>query len=172
MLLFAASVAWTGTRRVWWALWMLVVTMPFIGMHAFAPTRRHFRILVHPLSSSTPRLNVDALSTSSLPPLPEGAHRLIMMRHGESEFNKVTIFTGWCDVALTRRGEVEAIEAGEVFQSLEMTFRKCYTSVLTRSIVTAHRSLEAAGVSYTPLVYDWRLNERYVYIFQLGLLCA
>ena len=67
----------------------------------------------------------------------------------------------WCDVSLTQRGVVEAIEAGEVFASHGLTFRKCYCSLLTRSIVTAHRSLEAAGIAYTPLEYDWRLNERH-----------
>lgn len=83
------------------------------------------------------------------------------MRHGESEFNNANIFTGWCDVALTPRGVVESVEAGEVFRSLGVSFRKCYASLLTRSIVTAHRCLEAAGVAYTPLVYDWRFNERH-----------
>jgi 2,3-bisphosphoglycerate-dependent phosphoglycerate mutase len=62
---------------------------------------------------------------------------------------------------LTKRGRVEAEEAGQVFASHGLTFRKCYSSVLTRAIVTAHRSLETAGVSYTPLQYDWRLNERH-----------
>jgi 2,3-bisphosphoglycerate-dependent phosphoglycerate mutase len=83
------------------------------------------------------------------------------MRHGESEFNNANIFTGWCDVALTPRGRVEASEAGEVFRSHLLTFRHCYCSMLTRSIVTAHRALEAGGVSYTPISYDWRLNERH-----------
>ena len=83
------------------------------------------------------------------------------MRHGESEFNNANIFTGWCDVALTPRGVVEATEAGDVFLSHQLQFRKCYVSLLTRSIVTAHRSLEAAGVAYTPLEYDWRWNERH-----------
>jgi 2,3-bisphosphoglycerate-dependent phosphoglycerate mutase len=58
-------------------------------------------------------------------------------------------------------GVVEAVEAGQVFRSHELTFRKCYASLLSRSIVTAHRSLEAAGISYTPIEYDWRLNERH-----------
>jgi len=58
-------------------------------------------------------------------------------------------------------GVVEAIEAGQVFRSHGLTFRKCYASLLTRSIVTAQRALEAAGVSYTPLEYEWRLNERH-----------
>jgi 2,3-bisphosphoglycerate-dependent phosphoglycerate mutase len=83
------------------------------------------------------------------------------MRHGESEFNNANVFTGWCDVALTPRGVVEAIEAGQVFRSHELTFRKCYASLLTRSIVTAYRSLETAGIAYTPLEYDWRWNERH-----------
>lgn len=98
---------------------------------------------------------------ATLPPVPHGAHRIVLMRHGESEFNNANVFTGWCDVFLTPRGVVEAVEAGEVFRSHELTFRKCYTSLLTRSIVTAQRSLEAAGCAYVPLVYDWRINERH-----------
>lgn len=99
--------------------------------------------------------------SSSLAPVPDHAHRIVLMRHGESAFNNANVFTGWCDVALTQRGIVEANEAGEVFASHNLTFRKCYSSLLTRSIVTAQRSLEAAGVSYTPMEYDWRLNERH-----------
>jgi 2,3-bisphosphoglycerate-dependent phosphoglycerate mutase len=71
------------------------------------------------------------------------------------------MIAGWCDVALTQRGIVEANEAGEVFQSHNLNFRKCYASLLSRSIVTAQRALEAVGVSYTPMEYDWRLNERH-----------
>jgi bisphosphoglycerate-dependent phosphoglycerate mutase len=102
-----------------------------------------------------------ASANQQLPPVPRHAHRVVLMRHGESEFNNANIFTGWCDVALTPRGVVEAVEAGEVFRSLAVSFRKCYTSLLTRSIITAHRCLEAAGVAYTPLMYDWRFNERH-----------
>jgi Histidine phosphatase superfamily (branch 1) len=103
--------------------------------------------------------SINAMTT--LPPMPPNSHRVVMMRHGESEFNNANVFTGWCDIALTQRGVVEAIEAGQVFASHRMYFRKCYSSVLTRSIVTAQRSLEAAGVAPTPLHYDWRLNERH-----------
>jgi len=63
-------------------------------------------------------------------------------------FDNTNIFTGWCDMALTQRGVVESIEAGQVFASHELTFRKCYSSLLTRAIVTAQRSLEAGGISY------------------------
>jgi len=136
--------------------------------------------------------------TQTLPSIPSNAHRIVLMRHGESEFNNANIvsvpvktskewkvllssssiltypissltyfqFTGWCDVALTQRGVVEAVEAGQVFASHEISFRKCYTSLLTRSVITAQRSLEAAGISYTPLQYDWRLNERHYGAFQ------
>ena len=100
-------------------------------------------------------------TTTALEPIPDGAHRIVLMRHGESEFNNANVFTGWCDVSLTQRGIVEAMEAGQVFASHGLVFRKAYASLLTRSIVTAHRSLEAAGVSYTPITYDWRLNERH-----------
>ncbi len=100
-------------------------------------------------------------TVSRLPPVPSNCHRLVLMRHGESEFNNANVFTGWCDVALTPRGVVEAVEAGQVFLSHNLHFRKCYVSLLTRSIVTAQRCLEAAGVAYTPLEYDWRWNERH-----------
>jgi 2,3-bisphosphoglycerate-dependent phosphoglycerate mutase len=106
-------------------------------------------------------LRCDSRDSTSLPPVPDHAHRIVLMRHGESAFNNANVFTGWCDVALTQRGVVEAVEAGEVFASHHLTFRKCYSSLLTRSIVTAQRSLEAAGVSYTPMEYDWRWNERH-----------
>ena len=77
------------------------------------------------------------------------------MRHGESQFNNAGIFTGWCDIGVTRRGIVEAIEAGEVMYSQRLLFRKAYTSLLTRSIVTAQRALETAGIAYTPIQMDW-----------------
>ncbi|KAG7371882.1 phosphoglyceromutase [Nitzschia inconspicua] len=105
---------------------------------------------------------LDASNTvSRLPPIPDKCHRFVLMRHGESAFNNANIFTGWCDVALTQRGVVEAVEAGEVFLSQSLHFRKCYVSLLSRSIVTAHRALDAGGIAYTPLDYDYRWNERH-----------
>ena len=100
-------------------------------------------------------------TTSLLEPVPVNGHRIVLMRHGESAFNNGNIFTGWCDVAVTPRGIVEAVEAGEVFRSHHIIFRNCYVSLLTRSIITAQRSLEAAGCSFVPLRFDWRLNERH-----------
>ena len=80
-------------------------------------------------------------SGSFLPPPSPGTSRVVLMRHGEREFNTANIFTGWCDVALTPRGVVEADEAGKVFLSNNLKFRACYTSLLSRSISTAWRSL-------------------------------
>ena len=93
---------------------------------------------------------------------PDPKHtRVVLMRHGESEFNTANIFTGWCDVALTPRGVVEADEAGKVFLSNNLKFRVCHTSLLSRSISTAWRSLESAGVGWVDVIKDWRLNERH-----------
>lgn len=116
------------------------------------------RQLARSASQSSSSAPDRARTVSRLPAVPDDCHRFILMRHGQSSFNDAAIFTGWCDVALTRRGVVEALEAGEVFRSHNLQFRKCYTSLLTRSIVTAHRSLEAAGVAFTPLQLDWRFN--------------
>ena len=145
----------------------LLLTMIFVSVGAWSPTlqrlsSRRVRATVCRHMSSTDAINGDSHTDStSLAPVPENAHRIVLMRHGESAFNNANVFTGWCDVALTQRGVVEAVEAGEVFASHNLNFRKCYSSLLTRSIVTAQRSLEAAGVSYTPMEYDWRLNERH-----------
>jgi 2,3-bisphosphoglycerate-dependent phosphoglycerate mutase len=112
---------------------------------------------------------VESKAVTTLPPVPDNAHRIVLMRHGESEFNNANVFTGWCDVALTPRGIVEAVEAGQVFASHGIHFAKCYCSLLTRSIVTAQRSLEAAGLAYTPCEYHWRLNERHYGALQVSL---
>jgi 2,3-bisphosphoglycerate-dependent phosphoglycerate mutase len=132
-------------------------------IRCYSPSRRqNYQTTVLLFSSSSSSKNYEVPeTTTTLPPVPPDAHRMVFMRHGESEFNNANIFTGWCDVALTPRGVVESVEAGQVFASHQMVFDQCYTSVLTRSIVTAHRSLEAAGIAYTPISYDWRLNERH-----------
>jgi hypothetical protein len=114
-----------------------------------APKRRLILTLLHQSRHSS------TSATTSLPPVPANVHRVVFMRHGESEFNNANIFTGWCDIGLTRRGICEAIEAGQVFYSHRMNFRKCYSSLLARSIVTAQRALETAGISYTPIHMDW-----------------
>jgi 2,3-bisphosphoglycerate-dependent phosphoglycerate mutase len=151
---------------------LLALTISCTSSFAFQPNSNYLMLSARFLVTSLKRRDKNACRLSmaasfsgktvtSLHPVPSGAHRFFLMRHGESEFNNANVFTGWCDVALTQRGVVEAVEAGQVFASHGLVFRKVYASVLTRSIVTAHRSLEAAGVSYTPITYDWRLNERH-----------
>ena len=129
------------------------VIAPFRSLRHYSPSK------IFALASSSGQ--DESNTVSRLPPIPDNCHRFVLMRHGESAFNNANIFTGWCDVALTQRGVVEAVEAGEVFLSQNLHFRKCYVSLLSRSIVTAHRALDAGGVAYTPLDYDYRWNERH-----------
>ncbi|GKZ00674.1 hypothetical protein MPSEU_001019500 [Mayamaea pseudoterrestris] len=126
-----------------------------------SPKRRVVAVISRHSKLYSSSRSAAAQTTTSLPPVPSNSHRVVFMRHGESEFNNANIFTGWCDIGLTRRGVCEAIEAGQVLYSHRMTFDKCYSSLLTRSIVTAQRALEAAGISYTPIHMDWRINERH-----------
>jgi len=87
---------------------------------------------------------------------------LILVRHGQSEWNERNLFTGWQDVDLTARGEVEAREAGELLALEEdLDLRVLHTSVLTRAIRTAEIALHAAGRSWLPVRRSWRLNERH-----------
>jgi 2,3-bisphosphoglycerate-dependent phosphoglycerate mutase len=134
---------------------MLLLSSPSAGLLRMMPSTS--RIATHRQRLLAPTILKASFSeaTTTLPTVPSGAHRVVFMRHAESEFNNANIFTGWCDVALTRRGVVEAIEAGQVFYSHRMHFRKCYSSLLTRSIVTAQRALETAGLAYTPMHMDW-----------------
>lgn len=87
-------------------------------------------------------------------------YRIVLVRHGESEWNKLNVFTGWHDVQLNATGLKEAKEAGELFKKLGLTFDKCYTSLLTRAINTLDVILLEMGQSYLPVEKRWRLNER------------
>ena len=87
---------------------------------------------------------------------------LILLRHGQSAWNELNLFTGWTDVDLTPLGEAEARSAG-VLLALEpdLDLRILHTSVLTRAIRTAEITLHAAGRSWLPVRRNWRLNERH-----------
>ncbi len=85
--------------------------------------------------------------------------KLILLRHGESQWNLENRFTGWIDVPLTPRGEEEARIAGEYLRDLPID--KLYTSVLQRAINTARIALEAAGKGEVPTERDQALNERH-----------
>jgi 2,3-bisphosphoglycerate-dependent phosphoglycerate mutase len=86
---------------------------------------------------------------------------LILLRHGQSQWNLEDRFTGWVDVDLTPQGEAEAKRGGELIEAAGLAIDRCFTSVLTRAIRTSWLALAAAGQTFVPEVKDWRLNERH-----------
>ncbi len=89
------------------------------------------------------------------------SHTLILLRHGQSEWNEKNLFTGWYDVSLTEKGRAEAARGGQLLTEAGYKPEVLHTSLLTRAIVTANLALEAAGRSWIPVNRDWRLNERH-----------
>ena len=87
--------------------------------------------------------------------------RLILVRHGQSQWNLENRFTGWWDVNLTEKGEAEARAAGALLADKGMLPTVAFTSLQTRAIKTLHLALEAAGRLWLPETKDWRLNERH-----------
>jgi 2,3-bisphosphoglycerate-dependent phosphoglycerate mutase len=87
--------------------------------------------------------------------------RLILVRHGQSQWNLENRFTGWWDVDLTAKGEEEARAAGSLLKAKGMLPSVAFTSLQTRAIRTLHLALEAAGRVWIPETKDWRLNERH-----------
>ena len=86
---------------------------------------------------------------------------LVLLRHGESEWNAKSLFTGWVDVGLTERGAAEAIRGGELLRETGLLPDVVHTSLLRRAIKTADLALEAADLSWLPVRRHWRLNERH-----------
>jgi 2,3-bisphosphoglycerate-dependent phosphoglycerate mutase len=87
--------------------------------------------------------------------------RLVLLRHGESVWNKENLFTGWYDVDLSERGRAEAEEAGRLLREGGFTFDVAYTSVLKRAIRTLWAALDGLDLLWIPVVKTWRLNERH-----------
>lgn len=87
--------------------------------------------------------------------------RLILCRHGQSEWNLKNLFTGWTDVDLTEQGIREAIEAGRTVAALDYDIDLAFTSVLRRAIRTLWLMLDEMDRMWIPVVRDWRLNERH-----------
>ncbi len=85
---------------------------------------------------------------------------LVLIRHGQSQWNLENRFTGWKDVDLTTAGEEEAREGGRLLREQGYDFDVCYTSVLTRAIRTLWLVLDEMDRRWLPVVKDWRLNER------------
>jgi len=86
---------------------------------------------------------------------------LVLLRHGESEWNAKGLFTGWVDVGLSEVGKQEAVSAGRLLAESQIRPDTLHTSVLTRAIQTAHLALQEAGLLWLPVQRSWRLNERH-----------
>ncbi|GGX20217.1 2,3-bisphosphoglycerate-dependent phosphoglycerate mutase [Pigmentiphaga litoralis] len=88
-------------------------------------------------------------------------YKIVLMRHGESQWNLDNRFTGWTDVDLTEKGRDEARKAGELLQREGYGFDIAFTSVLKRAIRTLWIALDTMDAMYLPVVNSWRLNERH-----------
>lgn len=88
-------------------------------------------------------------------------HTLILLRHGNSDWNQKNLFTGWVDVRLSDQGVGEAKRAGELLAAKNVMPDVLYTSLLTRAIQTANLALEEADRLWIPVKRSWRLNERH-----------
>ena len=86
---------------------------------------------------------------------------LVMVRHGQSEWNLANKFTGWVDVDLSEKGEKEAIEAGKKIKEAGIVFDHAHTSILKRAIKTCNYVLEYSEQLFVPVEKTWRLNERH-----------
>src|SRR5208337_4361136 len=87
--------------------------------------------------------------------------RLVLLRHGESQWNKENRFTGWTDVDLSEKGKVEAATAASRLKDAGFTFDVAYTSVLKRAIHTLWIVLDGLDLAWIPVRGTWRLNERH-----------
>lgn len=88
-------------------------------------------------------------------------YKLVLIRHGESEWNKRNLFTGWTDVDLSERGREEAALAGDTLKAEGYDFDVCYTSYLKRAIHTLQIALDRMDRAWLPVVKSWKLNERH-----------
>mmetsp|Transcript_20724 Transcript_20724/g.26779 ORF Transcript_20724/g.26779 Transcript_20724/m.26779 type:complete len:297 (-) Transcript_20724:144-1034(-) len=122
---------------------LTIFSLKFAGTAAFAPNS----FFGNPAraSSSTPL----------------DAHKLVLLRHGESTWNKENRFTGWVDVPLSEKGIEEARAGGKLISEEGIDFDLCYTSMLKRAIKTLYLALEEMDAMYLPVTHDWRLNERH-----------
>jgi len=87
--------------------------------------------------------------------------KLVLVRHGESEWNKLNLFTGWMDVDLSEKGVEEAKAAGKLLKKEGYDFDICYTSYLKRAIHTLNYALDEMDRAWLPVVKSWKLNERH-----------
>lgn len=87
--------------------------------------------------------------------------KLVLIRHGESEWNKLNLFTGWMDCDLSEKGHEEAMEGGRTLKAEGYDFDICYTSYLKRAIHTLNHVLDEMDRNFLPVIKSWKLNERH-----------
>lgn len=87
--------------------------------------------------------------------------KLVLIRHGESEWNKLNLFTGWTDVDLSEKGHQEAMTAGKLLKAEGYDFDVCYTSLLKRAIHTLNHVLDEMDRNWLPVIKTYKLNERH-----------
>ena len=92
--------------------------------------------------------------------------KIVLLRHGESIWNKENLFTGWTDVDLSEQGKREAKRAGELLKAGGFIFDVAFTSVLKRAIRTLWIALDELDQMWIPVVHSWRLNERHYECFR------
>lgn len=90
----------------------------------------------------------------------EAAYKLVLLRHGESQWNLEKRFTGWSDIDLTDKGRAGAVKAGEIMKGAGVNFDEVHTSKLNRAIETAQLAQKGMSAQWVPLQKFWRLNER------------
>ncbi len=88
-------------------------------------------------------------------------YKLVLLRHGESVWNKENRFTGWTDVDLSEQGRLEAKRAGQLLRAEGLVFDRAFTSVLKRAIRTLWLALDELDLMWIPIEHSWRLNERH-----------
>ncbi|SFV25003.1 phosphoglyceromutase [Micrococcus terreus] len=91
----------------------------------------------------------------------ETPYKLVLLRHGQSDWNEKNLFTGWVDVPLTEKGRAEAARGGELLAAEDLLPDVLHTSLLKRAITTANLALESADRQWIPVKRSWRLNERH-----------
>lgn len=91
----------------------------------------------------------------------DSVYTLVLLRHGESEWNKLNQYTGWCDVNLTKKGELEARAAGRLLFENGIEIDHAFTSVLKRASFSCNMALNMANQHWVPVTKSWRLNERH-----------
>lgn len=100
---------------------------------------------------------------SSRPPfdLREDCYQLVLLRHGESQWNKDKRFSGWVDIDLSEKGRLEATQAGRQFKKFDFKFDEAHTSLLKRAVRTLWTALHCSNHHWIPVKHTWRLNERH-----------